>query len=177
MAGATPCPRGLQRAPLAVSCRLTAGRREQALSCRAEENCREQKPSQSLGRDKPGEAISKRPPNQTHSFYVSPTFEGFSLRTRMRGGSELNLPWAAWQEGRWGGPEPCPRPVLAVPTALSPPQEGSNTALRTLKAGGPPHRERPIINTRDKRLVKLLPPGSRVAWPPRVPMRTNPFAL
>lgn len=44
--GAPGCrPRGLRRAPLSVPCRLTAGRREQALNGRAEENCRGQKVS------------------------------------------------------------------------------------------------------------------------------------
>lgn len=44
--GAPGCrPRRLRRAPLSVPCRLTAGRREQALSGRAEENCRGQKVS------------------------------------------------------------------------------------------------------------------------------------
>lgn len=38
--GATPRPRGLQRAPLSTSRRLTTGRRGQTPSCQAEENCR-----------------------------------------------------------------------------------------------------------------------------------------
>lgn len=44
--GAPGCrPRGLRRAPLSVPCQLTAGRREQALSGWAEENCWGQKVS------------------------------------------------------------------------------------------------------------------------------------